>query len=99
MHRRWNIGSKPTLCGHSGSSSQIDYILVKDSSLLHSVRVSEQLPTNMSSHVSVKASLNVSKDTLSAIKRSIPAKAVTKLQWEKVDEIQHQYLLEESYVR
>ena len=65
---------------------QIDYILVNDTSLLCQVLISDQLPTNMSSHVSVKATLNVSlkKDVMK--QKKLSSKAVTKLLWEKADE-------------
>lgn len=64
LHLDPDVGLKPTFYGHSGASSQIDYILVDDSALILSVKVSEQSPTNMSSHVSVKARLNINQDDI-----------------------------------
>ena len=73
------VGSTPTFFGHRGSSSQIDYILVKDTSLLCQVLISDQLPTNMSSHVSVKATLNVRMNNDVMKQKKLSTKAVTKL--------------------
>ena len=73
------VCSTPTFFGHSGSSSQIDYILVNDTSLLCQVLVSDQLPSNMSSHVSVKATPNLGMNNDVMKQKKLSTKAVTKL--------------------
>ncbi|MEW8545343.1 MAG: reverse transcriptase family protein, partial [Candidatus Thiodiazotropha sp.] len=91
-----DVGSRSTFYGHSGSTSQIDYILLTDLSLLCSVDVDEPSPMNMSSHVSVKASLNIDTDTFPTSRREVKSKAIRKPKWDKVDESTYQCQLEET---
>ena len=91
-----SINNTPTFYGHSGSSSQIDYILVGDLSLISQVNINPQLPTNMSSHTSVKAALNVKISSSSVKQKRVVSGAVTKLLWEKADKQHYQCLLESA---
>ena len=91
-----SINNTPTFYGNSGSSSQIDYILVGDLSLISQVNINPQLPTNMSSHTSVKAALNVKISSSSVKQKRVVSGAVTKLLWEKADKQHYQCLLESA---
>ena len=88
------INNTPTFYGHSGSSSQIDYILVGDLSLISQVNINPQLPTSMSSHTSVKATLKAKISSSSVKQKRVVSGAVTKLLWEKADKQHYQCLLE-----
>ena len=67
-----------------------------DTSLLCQVLISDQLPTNMSSHVSVKATLNVSMNNDVMKQKKLSATAVKKLLWVKADKKQYQDSLTEA---
>ena len=50
----------------------------------------------MSSHVSIKASLNINQDQLPTSRRkNLPTQKVIKFQWDKIDEYQYQCILED----
>ena len=58
--------------------------------------VNSQSPINMSSHVSMKASLNINQDQLPTSRRkNLPTQKVIKLQWDKIDEYRYQCILED----
>ena len=96
FHLDSGFGVTPTFFGHSGASSQIDYVLADDPDLILSVNISQQSPINMSSHVSIKASLSIYQDQLRTEKRkNVSYQKVTKFQWDKIDEDQYQYILED----
>ena len=65
FHLDSGFGVTPTFYGHSGASSQIDYVLADDPDLILSENISQQSPINMSSHVSIKASLSIDQDLIS----------------------------------
>ena len=77
-------GVNPTFFHHSGSSSsQIDYILSTDENAIAQYAIHDQCITNLSSHVAVSATLNVSTDSNTKSKRK--DKPARKHQWEKMN--------------
>ena len=88
LHKHPSHGGIQTFIGHSGSTSQIDYVLTKCLGLITQVSIKEKSSLNMSSHVPVLAQLNILKSTINMCVSKSKTKSFRKLNWEKVD-IQH----------
>ncbi|MES9879604.1 MAG: reverse transcriptase family protein [Sedimenticola sp.] len=88
-------GDKPTYYGHSGCTSQIDYILTTEDSCLPDITITDPHPTNLSTHVVVTAKLEVSQSDLK-IKARKPKQptSVRKFHWDKMDEPLYQQTLQ-----
>ena len=48
LYRHSDHGDSPTFIGHTGSSSQIDYVLVNCQSVISRIIIEEKSPLNMS---------------------------------------------------
>ncbi|MCG8097222.1 MAG: reverse transcriptase family protein [Candidatus Thiodiazotropha endolucinida] len=81
---------KPTFFGHSGATSQIDYVLSSCQSAVLEATTDSISPINMSSHVPIYAHLNVGESDLNVIKKQTSAKSTRTFNWEKTDKQQYQ---------
>ncbi|MES9904544.1 MAG: reverse transcriptase family protein [Sedimenticola sp.] len=92
-----DVNTKPTFYSHTGSTSQIDYILTKTSGLVHDTVIADPHPTNLSTHVTVSTKLNFSLTDLKVyIRKSSQPLSIQKYQWEKADIELYQDKLEKS---
>lgn len=91
----------PTFIGHTGATSQIDYVLSKCQVVVSRVTIEDKSPLNMSSHVLVCAQLNILKTELNVCKKQDTTKTVRKRYWEKLNKELYQSeivrLLSESH--
>ena len=78
-------GDIQTLIGHSGSTSQIDYVLTKCHGLITQVSIKEKSSLKKSSHVPVLAQLNILKSTINMCVLKSKTKSLHKVNWEKDD--------------
>ena len=93
LYRHSDHGDSPTFIGHTGSSSQIDYVLVNCQSVISRIIIEEKSPLNMSSHVPVLAQLTFMKKTINCNNVKTKTRTVRKLNWEKLDrELYHREL-------
>ena len=79
LYRHSDHGDSPTFIGHTGSSSQIDYVLVNCQSVISRIIIEEKSPLNMSSHVPVLAQLNFMKKTINCNNVKTKTRTVRKL--------------------
>ena len=78
-------GNKPTFYHHAGTStSQIDYILVQEKTLISNYTILDQSPICSSAHAAVKAVLT---ETILNVRHSLNQrqKKIVKLNWDRAD--------------
>ena len=90
------MGHKSTFTSHTGrGSSQIDYILCSNNSILMSTKIEDKHYLNQSAHTVVSSNVNVHLEGgLNVKKRKSESKSYVKINWGKVNPEKYQAILQ-----
>ena len=99
LHKHPGHCETPTFVGHTGFSTQIDYVLTYCQSVISRISIEGKSPLDMSSHVSVFAQLNFLKSSINICDAKTKAQTVRKVNWEKVNSQLHHSELEKQLLK